>query len=305
MPDHLHRMGEQHFRIVGRARWNRWVGAGAVTLFVAWVVFQVLTNPGFQWSIVGHYLFDREILAGVRMTCELTVLVMAIGIMIGLLLAIMKLSGNGLMSFVAGAYVWFFRGTPVLVQLVFWYNLAALFPHLALGIPFGGPKFLSISSTAAISSFTAALLGLGLNEGAYMAEIIRGGILSVDQGQSEAAKALGYRPLQVMMTIIVPQAMKAIVPPTGNQVIGMLKYSSLASIVALQELMQSAEDIYSRNFQTIPLLIVASLWYIALTSLLSVAQSLIESYYKQAEGSVSMQLFGRIAGQPDALTPPG
>jgi polar amino acid transport system permease protein len=305
MPDQLHRIEEQHFRIVGRARWNRWIGVGAVALFVAWVVFQVLTNPGFQWSIVGHYLFDHEILAGVRMTCELTVLVMAIGIVIGLVLAIMKLSGNDVMSFAAGAYVWFFRGTPVLVQLVFWYNLAALFPHLTLGIPFGGPKFLSVSSTAAISSFTAALLGLGLNEGAYMAEIIRGGILSVDQGQAEAATALGYRPLQVLMTIIVPQAMKAIVPPTGNQVIGMLKYSSLASIVALQELMQSAEDIYSRNFETIPLLIVASLWYIALTSLLSVAQSFIESYYKQAEGSVSMQLFGRIADQPEALTPQG
>jgi polar amino acid transport system permease protein len=267
-------------RRVTRPRWGQWVGAVAVAVFLVWIAFQVVTNPGFQWSIVSRYMLNKEILAGVGMTVELTILVMVMGIILGLILAIMKLSSNPITSVAANGYIWFFRGTPVLVQLVFWYNLASLFPAIALGVPFGGPKFFSISSTVAISSFTAALLGLGLNEGAYMAEIIRAGILSVDRGQTEAAKALGYRPLETMMVIVLPQAMKAIVPPTGNQVIGMLKYSSLASVVALPELMESAEDIYSRNFETIPLLIVASLWYLILTTLLSVGQHFIETYYR-------------------------
>ncbi len=279
-------------RIVRRTLWGRWLGAAAVAVFLAWIVFQILTNKGFQWSIVGTYLLDPEILAGVRMTCELTLLVMGIGIVIGLILAIAKLSGNPVMSLAASGYIWFFRGTPVLVQLVFWYNLASLFPMVSLGVPFGGPKFLSLPSTVAISSFTAALLGLGLNEGAYMAEIIRSGIIAVDQGQTEAAKALGYRPFQTMMVIVLPQAMKSIVPPTGNQVIGMLKYSSLASVVALQELMEAASNIYSRNFETIPLLIVASLWYLMLTTLLSIGQHFIEAYYGGDRNS-SLRVFRR------------
>jgi polar amino acid transport system permease protein len=282
-------------RVVRRTHWRRWLAAAGVAVFLAWILFQILTNPGFQWSIVGAYLFDPEILAGVRMTCELTVLVMAIGIVIGLVLAIMRLSGNPVMSLAAGGYIWFFRGTPVLVQLVFWYNLASLFPMLSLGIPFGGPKFLSIQSTVAISSFTAALLGLGLNEGAYMAEIVRSGIIAVDRGQTEAAKALGYRPIQTMMVIVLPQAMKSIVPPTGNQVIGMLKYSSIASIVALQELMEAASNIYSRNFETIPLLIVASLWYLMLTTVLSIGQNFIEAYY-HGERNVTLLPFRRTSG---------
>ena len=262
-----------------RPRWGRRAGAALALLFAAWIGFQLLTNPGFEWRIVGRYLFNAEILAGVGTTCELTIAVMAAGIVIGLVLACMKLSGDPVMAGAAGAYIWFFRGTPVLVQLVFWYNLASLFPQLALGIPFGGPKLVEISSTAAISSLGAALLGLGLNEGAYMAEIIRGGILSVDPGQSEAAKVLGYRPLQAMWAVVLPQALKAIVPPTGNQVIGMLKYSSLASVVALPELMQAATNIYSRTFETIPLLITASLWYLAMTTLLSIGQSFLEAHY--------------------------
>ena len=191
----------------------------------------------------------------------------------------MRLSRDPLLNFCAHGFVWFFRGTPVLVQLVFWYNLAALFPQIELGIPFDGPKVFAISATAAISSFTAALLGLGLNEGAYMAEIIRAGLLSVDAGQTEASKALGHRPWQTFRVVVLPQAMKAIVPPTGNQLIGMLKYTSLASVVALHELMHSVETIYSRTFETMPMLIVAALWYLILVSLLSIGQYFIERYY--------------------------
>ena len=248
-------------------------------MFAAWIAFQVLTNPGFQWTVVGRYMLHPDVLRGVGMTIELTALVMLMGTAIGVGLAILRLSRGPVLPFCAGAFVWFFRGTPVLVQLVFWYNLASLFPELSLGIPFGGPKLVSVSSTTAISSFTAALLGLGLNEAAYMAEIVRAGLLSVDPGQRDASKALGHRPWQTLRVVVLPQAMKAIVPPTGNQVIGMLKYTSIASTVALGELMHSVENIYSRTFETVPLLIVAALWYLVMVSILSVVQSFIERRY--------------------------
>jgi polar amino acid transport system permease protein len=266
-------------RIVDPPRVGRWLGVVAVALALGWIAYQVLTNPGFQWTIVGRYMFDPTVLRGVATTIELTFFVMVIGVLIGIVVAVMRLARDPLLNFCAHGYVWFFRGTPVLVQLVFWYNLAALFPQLSLGIPFGGPKFFEISATVAISSFTAALLGLGLNEGAYMAEIIRAGLLSVESGQTEASKALGHRPWQTFRVVVLPQAMKAIVPPTGNQVIGMLKYTSLASVVALHELMHSVETIYSRTFETMPLLIVAALWYLVLVSVLSVVQHFIERHY--------------------------
>lgn len=259
----------------------RWLGVALVVLVLAWIAFQILTNPGFEWDVVGKYMLHPSVLEGVGMTLWLTALVMVMGTLLGIVIAVMRLSNDRMLSGTAIAFVWFFRGTPVLVQLVFWYNLAAIFPDIALGIPFGGPKFFEISATVAISSFTAALLGLGFNEGAYMAEIIRAGLTSVDPGQTEASKALGHKPWQTFRVIVLPQAMKAIIPPTGNQVIGMLKYTSLASVVALGELMHSVETIYSRTFQTMPLLIVAALWYLILVSILSVIQYYIERHYSR------------------------
>jgi polar amino acid transport system permease protein len=256
-----------------------WFGAAFVAAVLAWIVYQVLVNPGFQWPIVGRYMLDPAVLRGVATTIELTASVMALGTAVGILVALMRLSSGRMLPLCAYAFTWFFRGVPVLVQLVFWYNLATLFPTLSLGIPFGGPKFYEISSTAAISSFLAALLGLGLNEAAYMAEIIRAGLLSVDAGQADAGRALGYRPAQLFRVVILPQAMRAIVPPTGNQVIGMLKFTSLASVVALSELMNSVENIYTRTFETVPLLIVAGLWYLGMVSVLSAVQHLIERHY--------------------------
>lgn len=267
--------------IVRPTNWPRRFGAAFVVLVNVWIVYQILTNPGFEWSVVGRYMFDPGVLQGVFMTLELTVLVMAIGVVVGVVVALMRMAGDPLLTFCAHAFVWFFRGTPVLVQLVFWYNLAALFPEISFGIPFGGPKIWEISSTVAISSFTAAMLGLGLNEGAYMAEIIRAGLLSVDPGQTEASKALGHRPWQTFRVVVLPQAMKSIVPPTGNQVIGMLKYTSLASVVALHELMHSVELIYSRTFETVPMLIVAALWYLIMVSVLSIFQFYIERHYSR------------------------
>jgi polar amino acid transport system permease protein len=267
--------------ILPAPRMGRWIGVAIAGLVVTWIVYQIFVNPGFQWPTVGRYMLHPTVLAGVAMTLQLTALVMVIGTILGILLAVMRLSGDPLLSLCAQAFVWFFRGTPVLVQLVFWYNLASLFPEISLGIPFGGPKFFEISSTVAISSFTAALLGLGFNEAAYMAEIVRAGLLSVDSGQGEASKAVGHRPWQTFWVIVLPQAMKAIVPPTGNQVIGMLKYTSIASVVALSELMHSVESIYSRTFETIPLLIVAAIWYLIMVSVLSVGQHYIEKYYSR------------------------
>lgn len=271
--------------ILPAPRPGHWMGVAAVAAVGSWMAYQVVTNPGFQWKTVGRYMLHPQVLRGVGTTIELTALVMLMGGVLGVGLALMRMGGGQVLPFCAYAFTWFFRGTPVLVQLVFWYNLAALFPVLSLGIPFGGPKFTEVSSTAAISSFTAALLGLGLNEAAYMGEIVRAGLLSVDSGQGEAARALGYRPLQAFRVVVLPQAMRAIVPPTGNQVIGMLKYTSLASEVALPELMNSVETIYSRTFETIPLLIVAALWYLVLVSVLSAVQAVIERRYRRGADS--------------------
>jgi len=254
---------------------GRWVGVAVIVVLVAMLVHSFLTNPNFQWDVVGEYLFSDPVLRGLRNTLILTVLAMAIGVVGGVLLAVMRLSPNPVLAGAAAVYIWLFRGTPVITQLIFWNFLAALYPRLGLGIPFG-PTFVSVDTDAVISVFAASLLGLGLNEAAYMAEIVRGGIQSVDPGQTEAAGALGLSRTQTLRRIVLPQAMRVIVPPTGNETISMLKTTSLVVVIAYFELTVAVQTIYSRTFQTIPLLIVAALWYLALTSLLSIGQMFIE-----------------------------
>jgi polar amino acid transport system permease protein len=254
---------------------GRWVGVAVIAVLVAMLVHSFLTNPNFEWDVVGEYLFSDPVLRGLRNTLILTVLSMAIGIVGGVLLAVMRLSPNPVLAGAAAVYIWLFRGTPVITQLIFWNFLAALYPRLGLGIPFG-PTFVSVDTNAVISVFAASLLGLGLNEAAYMAEIVRGGIQSVDPGQTEAAGALGLSRTQTLRRIVLPQAMRVIVPPTGNETISMLKTTSLVVVIAYFELTVAVQTIYSRTFQTIPLLIVAALWYLALTSVLSVGQMFIE-----------------------------
>jgi polar amino acid transport system permease protein len=254
---------------------GRWVGVAVIAVLVAMLVHSFLTNPNFQWDVVGQYLFSDPVLRGLRNTLILTVLSMAIGIVGGVLLAVMRLSPNPVLAGAAAVYIWLFRGTPVITQLIFWNFLAALYPRLGLGIPFG-PTFVSVDTNTVISVFAASLLGLGLNEAAYMAEIVRGGIQSVDHGQSEAAGALGLSRTQTLRRVVLPQAMRVIVPPTGNETISMLKTTSLVVVIAYFELTVAVQTIYSRTFQTIPLLIVAALWYLALTSVLSVGQMFIE-----------------------------
>jgi polar amino acid transport system permease protein len=268
----------EDIRAVPVRRPGRWVAAAVVLVIAVALVRSVAANPRFEWSVVGNYLFDERILEGMRVTIELTVIAMAIGIVLGIILAVMRLSRNPLVSGGSWLYIWFFRGTPVLVQLLFWYNIAALYPKVALGIPFG-PAFVHIDANTAITPFTAAILGLGLNEGAYMAEIVRAGIISVPQGQGDAAQSLGMTRLQTIRRIVLPQAMRVIIPPTGNETISMLKSSSLASVIVVTELLYAAQLIYSVNFKTIQLLIVASIWYIVCTSVLYVGQYYLERHY--------------------------
>jgi polar amino acid transport system permease protein len=266
----------EEIKAVPVRRPGRWIASAIVLVVVASIVRSVATNKNFQWGVVGHYLFDGRILHGVTVTLELTLLSMAIGIVLGIVVAVMRLSPNPLISGSSWFYIWFFRGTPLLVQLLFWGFIAALYPTIDLGVPFG-PSFIHINSNATITAFVAALLGFGLNEGAYMAEIVRAGIISVDEGQTAAAQSLGMSRLQIMRLIVLPQAMRVIIPPTGNEAISMLKNTSLVIVLgSVFDLLFEAQQIYAATYQTIPLLIAASAWYLAMTSVAYVGQYYIE-----------------------------
>jgi polar amino acid transport system permease protein len=254
---------------------GRWVAAAIVAVLAIAIAKSIATNPHFEWSVVGDYFTSPRVLRGLVVTLELTVVSMAIGITLGVLFAVMRLSPNPLVAGASWLYIWFFRGTPVFVQILFWSNISALYPSFSLGIPFG-PSYGHFSANSVITPFVAGMLALGLNEGAYMAEIVRAGIISVDEGQTEAAQALGMSRRQTMRRIVLPQAMRVIIPPTGNETISMLKTTSLVSVIATTELLYSVQLIYSENYRTIPLLIVASLWYLIVTTVLSVGQYYLE-----------------------------
>jgi polar amino acid transport system permease protein len=258
------------------------VASVVIAVLAAMFVHGLVAEKGYAWGVVGQYFFSTRVLEGLVLTIELTAISMAIGIALGIVLAVMRLSPNPLVSGSSWVYIWFFRGTPLLVQLLFWYNMAALYPTLGLGIPFG-PQFVTGSANTIITPFGAAIFGLGLNEGAYMAEIVRAGFLSVEEGQTEAAQSLGMTRLQTMRRVVLPQAMRVIVPPTGNETISMLKNTSLVSVIAVTDLLYSVQLIYAANYQTIPLLIVASLWYLIVTTVLTIGQYYIERHY--AKGS--------------------
>jgi polar amino acid transport system permease protein len=257
---------------------GRWLAAAIIVLFAAAAIRSIVSAKGFQWHYVGHYLFDSNILHGVWATIYLTVLCQVIGIVLGVIAAVMRLSPNPIVSGASWLYVWFFRGTPLLVQILFWYNIAALFPTISLGIPFG-PSLVHAHANSIVTPLVTAMLALGLNEGAYMAEIVRAGIISVDEGQTDAAQSLGMSRLQIMRLIVLPQAMRVIIPPTGNETISMLKNTSLLIVAAYGELLFAAQSIYDVNYKVIPLLIVASIWYLVMTSVLYVGQYFIERRY--------------------------
>jgi polar amino acid transport system permease protein len=270
---------------------GRWIASALVLLLVADVIYSVATNGRFGWGTVGDFLFDDRILHGLRITLELTVVAMAAGIMLGVLLAVMRLSPNRLVSGLSSFYIWLFRGTPVLVQLLFWNFIGALYPVISFGIPFGGPEFVHGNANDLLKPFVVAILGLGLNEGAYMAEIVRAGIISVNEGQTDAASALGMTRLQTMRRIVLPQAMRVIIPPTGNETISMLKTTSLVSVIAYPELLYAGQLIYSVNYRTIPILIVVSIWYLVVTSILSVGQYFIERRYSRGSSRAAPPTF--------------
>ncbi|GAA3579877.1 amino acid ABC transporter permease [Nonomuraea rosea] len=256
----------------------RWVAAAGVLVLLAMAGNALVTNPAWEWEVVGAYLFAPSVVRSVLVTLELTVMGIVLGFALGTVLALMRLSPNRLLSSVAWAYVWVFRSVPLILQLLFWYNLALLYPRLSVGVPFG-PAFFDFGTMDLISPLAAAVLGLSLHQAAYAAEIVRGGLLSVDHGQREAAAALGIPRLRRLFRIILPQAMRTIVPNAGNEIIGLVKGTSVVYIMALPELFYQVQVIYNRNGRVMALLLVAAVWYLLLTTVLSVVQHYVERHY--------------------------
>ncbi|WP_329293780.1 amino acid ABC transporter permease [Streptomyces pseudovenezuelae] len=257
--------------------YGRYVSAVVVLALVALLVNAFATAEKIQWSAVGDKLFDSTVLAGAGRTLLISVLAMIVGVVLGVVLAVMRLSKNPVTSWVAWAYIWFFRGTPVYVQLLLWFNLALIFPMLNLG------PIYKDEMTDVMTPFMCALLGLGLNEAAYMAEICRAGLMAVDEGQTEAAHALGMSHGKTLRRIVIPQAMRVIVPPTGNEFINMLKTSSLVYAVTYNELLRATSTIGSTSYAVMEMLFVASIWYLVMTSVFSVFQYYLERRF--ARGS--------------------
>ncbi|MFI6964173.1 amino acid ABC transporter permease [Streptomyces sp. NPDC050255] len=260
-------------RIVPVRRTGQWTAAAAVLVLLALALNSVIRNDAFQWGVVGDYFTTTAVLRGLGLTLWLTALVMALGFALGTLLAVLRLSANRVLQAVGWGYVWLFRSTPILVQLLFWFNIGALYPEI-----------LGVRTVNLLGPVTVAVIGLTLHEAAYAAEVVRGGILSVERGQLEAAQSLGLGPWRRLYRIVLPQAMRSIVPPAGNMLIGTLKGTSIVSIIAVQDLLYSVQLVYHRTYQVIPLLLVATLWYVVVTSLLSVGQHYVERYYARGTG---------------------
>jgi polar amino acid transport system permease protein len=274
--------GGDAVRVVPVRHYGQWLATAVVLVVAGLIVVSLITNPRYQWSLVFSYVLNPQILEGLGTTLYLTVIAMVVGVVIGVVMALSRESSNPVVGAAASGYIAFFRGTPLLVQLIFWFNLAALYPVVSLGIPFG-PTLFTESTNVLITPFLAAVLGLGLNEGAYMSEIVRAGLQSVDSGQTDAAHALGMRKSQTFRRIVLPQAMRVIIPPTGNETISMLKTTSLVSVIAIPELLWQAQAIYSRTYQVIPLLITVSLWYLLVTTVLSIGQYYLERHFTRGD----------------------
>jgi polar amino acid transport system permease protein len=269
---------------------GRWVASAAVVLLTAMFLHMLLTNDQFGWSFIGDNAFSSVVLEGARTTLVLTFIAMVIGVALGVVLAVMRLSPNPILSGVAWVYVWFFRAVPRVVLLVLFGNLGVLYSTYSLGFPFDQQlgdlfgidfdgRILSLSANDILTGFVAATLGLALSEAAYMAEIVRAGIQSVGEGQAEAATALGMSRGQTMRRIVLPQAMRVIVPPTGNETIAMIKDTALVAYVPAYELWFQLQGIGNRTFRLFPMLVAACLWYLAITSLLMVGQYFLEKRF--------------------------
>ena len=258
---------------------GRWIAAAVVIILLFLFVYGAATNPAYDWSTFGRYLFDERVSRAAGVSLSLTVLAMFFGIVLGVVLAVMRLSPNPVLKWVSFVWLWFFRGTPVYVQLVFWGLIVVIYKQIDLGIPFVH-QFAHISTQNLFTAYWLAVIGLALNESAYMAEIVRAGLTSVDEGQDEAARALGMSWGQTMRRIVLPQAMRVIIPPTGNELISMLKTTSLVTAVPLtSELYSRTRDLSVETFNPIPMLLVASAWYLFFTTVLMTGQFYLERYF--------------------------
>lgn len=265
--------------------WGRWIGAIIVIYLVAALIYSFVKNENVDWPTVWDYMFAKVTLQGLQLTIELTFIAMLIGAVGGVLLAVMRLSDNYVLSGIAWVYIWFFRGTPVYVQIILWANLGVFYPRLYAGLPFSGIVFGSMDSGTLVAHIIVpAILALGLNEAAYAAELVRAGIISVEAGQTEAALSLGMSPTLTMRRVVLPQAMRVIVPTFGNETISMLKTTSLIAAIGGLEMFGRLAQIYAQTFEIIPLLVVACGWYLFLTSVLTIGQGYLEAYFGKGFG---------------------
>lgn len=253
-------------------------GATVVLYLALLILWTAITDKAFEWPIFAQYFFAWPVLTGVGMTLALTFFSALVALVLGTILAIMRMMPNPILMSASASYAWFFRGIPVLVQLIFWYNLALLFPRISLALP-GLGRLLTVPTNQVVTPFIAAVLGLGLSMAAYMGEVIRGGIISVGAGQIEAIRSLGMTYAQGLRRIILPQAMRVVLPPVGNELIGLLKWTSLASVISVTELMEQTNLIASRSFHVVPLLLVAALWYLLITTLFTIGQGWLERQF--------------------------
>jgi polar amino acid transport system permease protein len=268
--------------VVPQRRYGIWVGT-ALALFVAFLIIRAFaSNPAFGWPTVVGYLFHPSVMRGLGNTLILTAVIMLSAIVIGTVIAIMRVSPSPVLRAFAGLYVWFFRGVPALIQLIFWFNLSLLVREVSLTLPFVGTLF-SVRTNDFMTPFFSAVVALSLCEAGYMAEIIRAGIKSVPSGQAEAASALGMPHRMILKRITLPQAMRFVLPPTGNEAINLLKMTSLVTFIAVDDLFYSAQSIYARTFETIPLLIVVAFWYLAVVSIMSVGQHFLERHFGRSD----------------------
>ncbi|GAA2188905.1 amino acid ABC transporter permease [Leucobacter alluvii] len=282
----------------------RWISAAVVLVLLVAFVSVIATNPNLDFGTVGEFLFDQRILEGVWLTIVITVISMAVSTVLAIVVAAMRLATNPVLSSVAWLYVWAFRGTPVLVQIVLWGYLGLLFDRITLGVPFTDVVFWSVDTNSLVTPFIAGLLALTLNQAAYSSEIVRAGMMSVDEGQREAAYSLGMAPLYTFRRVLLPQAMRVIIPPMGNELISMLKNTSLLSVIAVMELYTQASVISSSNLKQVELLIVVSAWYLFMTSVLSIPQYYLERRFgRGATRALPMTPFQRVRAMIDARRP--
>jgi polar amino acid transport system permease protein len=268
----------------GRLRPLRWLFSLVLVVLVAQLVVFLVGNSRFQWDVVVKYLFEKSVIAGLGTTVVLAIAAMILGSLVGGLVAAMQLSGFGPARWVATLWVGVFRGIPPLVQLIFWFNLAYLLPKLSLGIPFG-PVFGTWDANTVITPLTAAVIGLSLVESAYLAEIFRAGLSAVDPGQRDAARAMGYPPAQTLVRIVLPQAMRVIIPPAGSQFINVLKGTALVSVIAMSDLLHSVQVIYNRTYEIVPMLLVACFWYLVVVTVLTAGQRRLERRFSRGHRS--------------------